>query len=120
MVIEGGSADPTCSGYTFQGWYTDAAGTAANDWSAPVTEDLTRYAKWTEISKPAPPGSGGLSLGRRHRDGLHRRLFRLKWQDHPGTAGGVMSGKGGGVLDPKGFATRAQTAKMLKNFLENS
>lgn len=28
---------------------------------------------------------------------------------------GVMSGKGGGVLDPKGAATRAQTAQMLKN-----
>ena len=28
---------------------------------------------------------------------------------------GVMSGKSGGVLDPKGAATRAQTAQMLKN-----
>ena len=33
---------------------------------------------------------------------------------------GVMSGKGGDVLDPQGPATRAQTAQMLKNYLENS
>lgn len=28
---------------------------------------------------------------------------------------GIMSGKDGGILDPKGLATRAQTAQMLKN-----
>ena len=31
---------------------------------------------------------------------------------------GVISGKGGGILDPKGLATRAQTAQMLKNYLD--
>lgn len=32
---------------------------------------------------------------------------------------GVMSGKSGGVLDPQGQATRAQTAQMLKNLIKN-
>ena len=32
---------------------------------------------------------------------------------------GVLNGKGGGILDPGGEATRAETAQMLKNFLEN-
>lgn len=31
-------------------------------------------------------------------------------------ANGIISGKGGGVLDPKGPATRAQVAQMLKNY----
>lgn len=33
---------------------------------------------------------------------------------------GVMSGRAGGILDPKGIATRAQAAQMLKNYLENA
>lgn len=32
---------------------------------------------------------------------------------------GVMGGYGNGQLDPKGLATRAQVAQMLKNFIEN-
>lgn len=31
---------------------------------------------------------------------------------------GVINGKGNGILDPTGFATRAETAQMLKNYLE--
>lgn len=31
---------------------------------------------------------------------------------------GVINGKGGGVLDPGGYATRAAAAQMLKNFME--
>ena len=31
---------------------------------------------------------------------------------------GVINGKGGGILDPMGLATRAQTAQMLKNFFD--
>jgi len=29
---------------------------------------------------------------------------------------GVMNGRGNGILDPKGFATQAQAAQLLKNF----
>lgn len=32
---------------------------------------------------------------------------------------GIINGKGGGILDPTGKATRAQAAQMLKNFLES-
>lgn len=41
-------------------------------------------------------------------------LEALRWA----AENGIMSGKGGGILDPKGLATRAQTAQMLKNYLE--
>ena len=33
---------------------------------------------------------------------------------------GILSGVGGGMLDPKGTATRAQAAQLLKNFMENA
>ncbi|MDR0671482.1 MAG: InlB B-repeat-containing protein, partial [Oscillospiraceae bacterium] len=40
-------ADPTREGYVFDGWYTDAAGATAYNFSAAVTASLTLYAKWT-------------------------------------------------------------------------
>ena len=42
-------ANPTRTGYTFAGWRTDATGGAAYDFNtAPVTGDLTLYAKWAD------------------------------------------------------------------------
>ncbi len=38
--------DPTRSGYVFAGWYTDEACTAAYDFTKPVTDSVTLYAKW--------------------------------------------------------------------------
>ena len=35
--------------YTFEGWYTDEACTEAYDFAAPVTADLTLYAKWEAV-----------------------------------------------------------------------
>ena len=43
-------ADPAEEGYTFGGWFTDAACTKAYDFAAPVTGDFTLYAKWTANS----------------------------------------------------------------------
>ena len=42
-------------------------------------------------------------------------LEALRWA----TENGIINGKGGGILDPAGQATRAETAQMLKNFMEN-
>lgn len=39
-------ADPTRSGYVFAGWYTDEACTAAYDFTQPVMDSVTLYAKW--------------------------------------------------------------------------
>ncbi len=47
-------ADPTKGGYTFKGWYTDAACTDGNEYTVPPTmpgESKTVYAKWTAIAK---------------------------------------------------------------------
>lgn len=49
-------SDPVRDGYTFLGWYTDAAGTKAWDFSDPVTSDMTLYAKWEKKALPNPGG----------------------------------------------------------------
>ena len=43
-------ADPTRDGYAFGGWYTDEGCTTVYDFNAPVTGNLTLYAKWTQDS----------------------------------------------------------------------
>ncbi len=52
-VVTGGHiaapADPVREGYTFGGWYSDAACTTAYDFAGQtVTDDVTVYAKWTQ------------------------------------------------------------------------
>ena len=49
-------ADPTETGWTFGGWYKEAACTTAFDFSTPITADIALYAKWTEdsVTPPAP------------------------------------------------------------------
>lgn len=39
-------SEPTKDGYDFGGWYTDEACTAAYDFTQPVTDNITLYAKW--------------------------------------------------------------------------
>ncbi len=43
-------AAPAKSGYTFAGWYTDAACTTAYDFAAKVTEDIALFAKWEVVT----------------------------------------------------------------------
>lgn len=40
---------PTRSNYNFGGWYTDSACTIAYNFTAPVMQDITLYAKWNVI-----------------------------------------------------------------------
>ncbi len=51
------STKPQCKGYTFGGWFTDAACTKAYDFSSSVTADMTLYAKW--VKKAADNGNNG-------------------------------------------------------------
>ncbi len=43
--------DPTRTGFTFNGWYTDAATSTAFDFDTAISEDLTLYAGWLDSSK---------------------------------------------------------------------
>lgn len=61
--------DPTKTGYTFTGWYTDEATQNAYDFDAVVTKPFTLYAKWTQnssgggiISPPAKPTTPAPSI----------------------------------------------------------
>ncbi|MFR0604864.1 InlB B-repeat-containing protein [Bifidobacterium pseudolongum subsp. globosum] len=40
-------ANPTRTGYTFNGWYTAKDGGSKYDFTKPVTTDMTMYARWT-------------------------------------------------------------------------
>ena len=55
-------ADPTREGYTFGGWYIDAACTKAYDFATAVTSDMTLYAKWTK-NEASTSGSGTDNAG---------------------------------------------------------
>lgn len=53
-------ANPERSGYTFAGWYKDAACTQAWDFAKDVvTADMTLYAKWVEEKGDEPDHNGG-------------------------------------------------------------
>lgn len=41
-------ANPTARGWTFGGWYTEAACTNAFDFSTAITDNITLYTKWTQ------------------------------------------------------------------------
>ncbi|MEI7026997.1 S-layer homology domain-containing protein [Paenibacillus sp. y28] len=50
--------DPTKTGYTFSGWYSDTGLTSAFDFSTPLTVNTTLYAKWTTQSTRKSDRSG--------------------------------------------------------------
>ena len=45
-------ANPTRSGFTFDGWFTDADCTVPYDWSQGLKKDITLYAGWTQVTQP--------------------------------------------------------------------
>lgn len=52
---------PTVEGYTFDGWYADAAHTTEFDFSTPITGDTKVYAKW-EKNAPVLPDTYALNV----------------------------------------------------------
>ena len=46
---------PTKAGYTFAGWFTDKDCTNAYDFTSPVTDNITLYAKWNKIPDQQKP-----------------------------------------------------------------
>ena len=41
-------ANPTRSGYSFDGWYASAEGSDLFDWNKQITSDTTAYARWAK------------------------------------------------------------------------
>ena len=44
--------DPMREGYVFIGWYTDSSCTTVYDFAGTITDDMTLYAGWAEMSMP--------------------------------------------------------------------
>ena len=53
--------DPTASGYTFGGWYTDKECKSAYSFDTAVTKDITLYAKWTKSGSSSGKNNGSSS-----------------------------------------------------------
>ena len=79
----------------------------------PVTREQLAVMLWRYAGSPAAAGQE-LDFSDADRAGGYAQEA-LRWAVEKG----VMNGKTGGVLDPKGLATRAQAAQMLRNFMEN-
>ncbi len=47
-------AEPTKSGYIFEGWFTDNTYATEFDFTALITDHATAYAKWSKAPEPAP------------------------------------------------------------------
>lgn len=78
----------------------------------PITREQLAMMLWQYAGRPAPPN---LLLPFRDADQIS------PWADHAlrwAVDRGILKGKGGNVLDPRGTATRAETAQIIKNFLE--
>jgi uncharacterized repeat protein (TIGR02543 family) len=84
VVPDGGQAvqpeNPSNSGFTFDGWYTDSSLTKAYDFTLPVKSNLDLYAKWTKktpnikSSKPTKKVTGIL-LPKVIAKGKHTQVF---------------------------------------------
>lgn len=61
---------PTAEGWTFGGWYTDAACTAEYDFATPVTVNLTLYAKWTVTVETYGLWLGEIQVDETNRDDI--------------------------------------------------
>ena len=66
-VIYNGTATapvaPIRPGYTFDGWYSNAALTTSFSFSTPITSDITLYAKWTVSHAFLLKNNGGSVVG---------------------------------------------------------
>ena len=99
-------ADPTKSGYTFSGWYTEENLTNKYDFAAPVTGNITLYAKWTRnyTLRPCTPPTVVIpdddALG-------------LNTTDHFV----YIVGYGNGKVRPQNNITRAETMTLVNRVL---
>lgn len=77
----------------------------------PVTREQTAVILWRYAGSPDSSTAG---LGFRDADRASSYAVQaLRWA----VENGVLNGQGGGILDPGGYATRAEAAKILQNFM---
>ena len=92
--------DPVNGGYIFDGWYTDKTFRHRYDFSTPLTEDITIYAKWLLIVLP------GVTV--------KKNTPKLNTADHFA----YVQGYPDGTVKPAGNITRAETAAILFRLMD--
>lgn len=94
--------DPVSGGYIFDGWYTDKTFRHRYDFSTPLTEDITIYAKWFLIVLP------GVTV--------KKNTPKLNTADHFA----YVQGYPDGTVKPAGNITRAETAAILFRLMDDA
>lgn len=94
--------DPVNGGYWFDGWYTDKTFRHRYDFSTPLTEDITIYAKWFLIVLP------GVTV--------KKNTPKLNTADHFA----YVQGYPDGTVKPAGNITRAETAAILFRLMDDA
>lgn len=94
--------DPVNGGYIFDGWYTDKTFRHRYDFSTPLTEDITVYAKWFLIVLP------GVTV--------KKNTPKLNTADHFA----YVQGYPDGTVKPAGNITRAETAAILFRLMDDA
>ena len=99
-------ADPTKSGYTFAGWYTEEKLTNKYDFATPATGNITLYAKWTRNYTPRPYTPPTVVIPDDDALGLNTT-------DHFA----YIVGYGNGEVRPQNNITRAETMTLVNRVL---
>ena len=94
--------DPVNGGYIFDGWYTDKTFRHRYDFSTPLTEDITIYAKWFLVVLP------GVTV--------KKNTPKLNTADHFA----YVQGYPDGTVKPAGNITRAETAAILFRLMDDA
>ena len=94
--------DPVNGGYWFDGWYTDKTFRHRYDFSTPLTEDITIYAKWFLIVLPGTT--------------VKKTAPKLNTSDHFA----YVQGYPNGTVKPAGNITRAETAAILFRLMDDT
>ena len=118
-------ADPTHAGYTFLGWFTEAACKNAYSFSAPIENDLTLYAGWQEKAAPITPvtpvtpsnpaknpfnenaGKDSLPFTDVNASRWYYSSVKFAYEK------GLMNGTGNGTFSPNADTTRGMIVTML-------
>ena len=94
--------DPVNGGYIFDGWFTNKTFRHRYDFSTPLTEDITIYAKWFLIVLP------GVTV--------KKNTPKLNTADHFA----YVQGYPDGTVKPAGNITRAETAAILFRLMDDA
>ena len=114
-------ADPTKSGYTFAGWYTEEKLTNKYDFATPVTGNITLYAKWTRNYTPRPytPPTVVIEAGGDKTAAKFSDIANHWAKDEISIAynNGWITGYPDGTFDPQRDITRAETITLVNRIL---